>query len=80
NTPNPFKAETLIGFNVPEAGEVTVKIFDVSGRILRMMEMDAAKGYNSVNINRAELDATGVLYYQVETATETATKKMIIVD
>ncbi|MEM6963967.1 MAG: HYR domain-containing protein [Bacteroidota bacterium] len=80
NTPNPFKAETLIGFHLPEAGEVTVKIFDVSGRILRMIEMDATAGYNSINVNRADLDATGVLYYQVETATETATKKMIIVD
>jgi 5-hydroxyisourate hydrolase-like protein (transthyretin family) len=80
NTPNPFKAETSIGFNMPEAGSVTLKVFDVSGRILSMMEMDAAKGFNSVNINRADLDATGVLYYQLETATETATKKMIIVD
>ena len=80
NTPNPFKAETMIGFNLPEAGEVTLKIFDVSGRILRLIEMDAAKGYNSVDVNRAGIDATGVLYYQLETATETATKKMIIVD
>ena len=80
NTPNPFKAETMIGFNLPEAGEVTLKVFDVSGRILRLMEIDAAKGYNSVDLQRAGLDATGVLYYQLETATETATKKMIIVD
>ena len=80
NTPNPFNEETLIGFNMPEAGSVTLKLFDVSGRILHLVEMDAAKGYNSVNINRADLTATGVLYYQVETATETATKKMIIVD
>ena len=80
NTPNPFKAETLIGFNLPEAGEVTLKVFDVSGRILRLMEIDAAKGFNSVNVNREGLNATGVLYYQLETATETATRKMIIVD
>ncbi|MEM6963465.1 MAG: HYR domain-containing protein [Bacteroidota bacterium] len=80
NTPNPFKAETTIGFNVPQAGTVTLTIMDVSGRTLSMMEMDAAKGYNAVIIDRASLEATGVLYYQVETATETATKKMIIVD
>ena len=80
NTPNPFKAETMIGFNLPEAGEVTLKVFDVSGRILRLIEMDAAKGYNAVDLDRNGIDATGVLYYQLETATETATKKMIIVD
>ena len=80
NTPNPFKGETTIGFNTSQAGAVTLKVFDVAGRVLTMVQMDAVKGYNSVNVNRADLDATGVLYYQVEAATETATKKMIIVD
>ena len=80
NTPNPFKAETTIGFNMPAAGAVTLTIYDVSGRVLRLIEMDAVKGANSVNVSREGIDATGVLYYQLETATETATKKMILVD
>ncbi|MEM6963351.1 MAG: HYR domain-containing protein [Bacteroidota bacterium] len=80
NTPNPFKAETVIGFNLPKAGEITLKIYDVSGRVLKLVQMDAAKGFNSVIVNRAELDATGVLYYQLDTDDDTATKKMIIVD
>jgi subtilisin-like proprotein convertase family protein len=80
NTPNPFKAETTIGFNMPEAGEVTLKIYDVSGRVLKLIEVEAVKGFNSVNVSRGGIDATGVLYYQLETATETATKKMILVD
>ena len=80
NTPNPFKAETTIGFNMPAAGAVTLKIYDVSGRVLRLIEMDAVKGANSVNVTRDGINATGVLYYQLETATETATKKMILVD
>ena len=80
NTPNPFKAETAIGFNLTEAGTVTLKLYDVSGRVLRLMEVEAVKGFNSVNLNRADFDATGVLYYQLETATATATKKMILVD
>ena len=80
NTPNPFKAETTISFNMPAAGAVTLEIYDVSGRVLRLIEMDAVKGANSVNISRDGIDAAGILYYQLETATETATKKMIIVD
>ena len=44
------------------------------------MEIDAVAGYNSVNFNRAEIDATGVLYYQLKTTAETATKKMILID
>jgi hypothetical protein len=35
---------------------------------------------NSVNLTRDELDATGVFYYQLESANHTATMKMIIVD
>jgi len=65
---------------MPAAGSVTLTIYDVSGRTLRLIEMDAVKGANSVNLNRAGINATGVLYYQLETATETATKKMILVD
>jgi hypothetical protein len=80
NTPNPFKAETTIGFNLPQAESVTLTVYDVSGRVLRLMEIDGAKGFNSVNFSREGINATGVLYYQVETATETATKKMILVD
>jgi len=48
-----FVRETMIGFNVPQAGAVTLKVYDVSGRVLRLIEMDAAKAYNAVEMNRA---------------------------
>jgi subtilisin-like proprotein convertase family protein len=80
NTPNPFKAETVIGFNLPEASSATLKVYDVAGRVLKTVEGDFAKGYNQVTINRSDLSATGVLYYTLETATDSATKKMIMVD
>ncbi len=38
---------------------------------------DFAKGYNSITIDRALLNTTGVLYYKVETSTDSASKKMI---
>ena len=80
NTPNPFKAETTIGFNLPEASTVNLKVYDVAGRVLKSINGDFAKGYHEVNINRSELNATGVLYYQLDTDNNTATKKMILVD
>ena len=80
NTPNPFKAETQIGFNLPNAETVTLKIYDVSGRVLRLMEIEGVKGFNAVQFNRNEFDATGILYYQLETSNETATKKMILIN
>ncbi len=75
NTPNPFKGSTAIGFNLPEAASATLTIFDVSGKVLAQYEGDYAKGYNEVTVS--DLAATGVLYYQLATANETITKKMI---
>jgi hypothetical protein len=41
---------------------------------------DFAKGYNQITLNSSELPAVGVLYYTLETADFTATKKMIIIE
>ena len=80
NQPNPFKAETSIGFTLPEATTATLSIYDVSGRTLKVIEGDFAKGFNQVTINRSDLSGAGVLYYQLDTPTDSATKKMILVD
>ena len=80
NTPNPFKEITTIGFDLPETTTATLKVFDVSGKVLRLIKVEGVQGYNSIEINRADLQGTGVLYYQVETANHTATMKMILVD
>ncbi len=80
NTPNPFKGETVVGFNLPEAGAAKLTISDVSGKILNVIEGDFAKGYNEVRLNSNDLPSYGVLYYTLKTATETATKKMVVVE
>ena len=80
NTPNPFKGETVIGFNLPQAGTATLKVMDVQGKVLKSIKADYAKGYNQVSLNANELGATGVLYYQLESAENVATKKMIIIE
>jgi hypothetical protein len=80
NTPNPFNAETVIGFNLPVAGTATLKVMDVQGKVLKSIKADYNKGYNQVSLNANELGATGVLYYQLESADNVATKKMIILE
>ena len=79
NTPNPFKGETVIGFNLPEAMTASMTISDVTGKVLKLVRLDGVKGYNSVVVNAKDLPASGVLYYTVETDNFTATKKMVIV-
>ena len=80
NQPNPFKSETVIGFNLPEAAPATLTVYDVSGRVLKVYSADFAQGYNEVEISRAELSGAGVLYYQLDTENDSATKKMILID
>ena len=80
NQPNPFRNETIIGFELAVDAAATVTIYDVAGRIIKQYNGDFAKGYNSLTINRSELSGSGVLYYQLETADFSATKKMILVD
>lgn len=80
NRPNPFKDETVIGFDLPQAGFATLTVFDLSGRALTQVKNTFAKGYNEVSINRSDLPATGVLYYELATDTNTAVRKMTIIE
>jgi hypothetical protein len=77
NEPNPFVSKTFIGFHLPEAATATLSIFDETGRMVFTQKGDFAKGYNSIAVDRAVINTTGVLYYKVETATNSATRKMI---
>ncbi len=80
NTPNPFNGETVIGFNLPTASTATLKIYDVSGRTLKVVEGEFNRGYNQVTVDGSSLNAAGVLYYQLDTPDNSATMKMILLD
>jgi len=80
NTPNPFAGETIIGFNLPAAGAATLTIQDVTGRTLKVINGQYARGYNQVSLKSAELSATGVLTYTLKAGDFTMTRKMIIVE
>ncbi len=80
NEPNPFRETTLIGFNLPEAMSATITVYDVTGKVLKIVEGDYAKGYNNVNLTRSDFKVNGVLYYQLDTEAFTATKKMIVIE
>ncbi|MBK9335078.1 MAG: T9SS type A sorting domain-containing protein [Lewinellaceae bacterium] len=77
NQPNPFVNKTQIGFHLPEATTATLTIFDETGRTMFTQKGDFAKGYNAVTVDRSVLTATGVLFYKIETAKDSAVKTMI---
>ena len=78
NRPNPFTSETAIGFELPASGSARLRVIDLSGKLIYQQEAYFERGYNEINISAASLPANGVLYYQLETANQTKTKKMIL--
>jgi hypothetical protein len=80
NEPNPFEGNTVIGFTLPEAMDATMTVYDVTGKVVRVVEGSYAAGYNEVKVSRKELGATGVMYYRLDANDFTATKKMVVID
>ena len=80
NAPNPFQQETMIGFTLPTASEATLKVMDVQGKTLMIIQGQYAKGYNQIYLDTKTLGVTGVLHYQLEAGNYLANKKMIVLD
>lgn len=78
NAPNPFREETILSFQLPEATSGMLRIYDLNGKVLWQQRGDFAKGYNRMLFTRAALAAEGVLLYSLETPTHQATGKMIV--
>jgi len=79
NYPNPFNPGTSIKYSVPEAGAVTLKVFDVSGREVAVL-VDGVKqqGIYTVDFNASHL-ASGIYFYRIEAGEFTAVKKMMLI-
>ncbi len=79
NQPNPFVSKTAISFHLPEATEASLILYDETGRLLFAQKGQFGKGYNAVTIDPAAsgISTIGVVYYKLETATDTAVRKMI---
>lgn len=78
NRPNPFGDQTIIGFQIPEEGQVTLTIYDTNGRVVRQYQQYYAAGYNQLLVDAQDIAARGLLYYKLETDQYAATKKMVI--
>ena len=80
NEPNPFKGQTTVSFHMPSAAKASLSVYDVTGKLVTVRNIDAVKGYNSEIFTTAQLGTSGVLYYTLVSGDFTATKKMIIIE
>jgi hypothetical protein len=76
NYPNPFNPNTTISFSVPQAGFVTLKIYDVLGReIVTLVNQKMRPGAYSYDWN-AEHFSSGVYLYTLQVDDRFDVKKM----
>jgi len=80
NKPNPFTNETVIGFEIPSDSKATLTVFNLDGKVLVQQEKFYQAGQNQITISKKDLNASGVLYYQLDTAFGSATRKMIVIN
>lgn len=78
NEPNPFTGHTQIGFIIPESGQVTLTLFDLTGKQLLDQTIEGVKGLNKIEITKDQVGGQGMVYYQIQFQGYTATKKMLI--
>ena len=80
NEPNPFHKDCIIKYRLPEASDVKLTIYDVTGKVIRIYELQGQKGMNSIKLLQQQLNTTGVLYYQLDASNHTATKRMVVIE
>ena len=85
NHPNPFNPSTTISFTLPEAAEVRLRIFDVSGRLVRTLidgEPRGVGGHHDVWNGRADNGSSapsGLYFYRIVAGEHRATQRMTLV-
>jgi hypothetical protein len=84
NFPNPFNPSTVIRYDLSEPGRVQVRIFDVSGALVRVLvDMDQDPGRYEVGWNGenkfGQRAASGVYFYRLTLPGYTQTRKMILI-
>jgi len=84
NYPNPFMLTTAIKFVLPKELQVTLKVYDIGGRLVSTLINDKLEaGQHTVNWNPKE-PLQGIYFYKIsirtslETDDHTRTKKMIL--
>ncbi|MHB9040542.1 MAG: T9SS type A sorting domain-containing protein, partial [Melioribacteraceae bacterium] len=81
NYPNPFNPETVISYQLPVGGLVTLKVYDLLGREIATLvnEYKTAGTYNSqFSIRNFQLPS-GVYFYTLKAGNYLQAKKMLVI-
>jgi hypothetical protein len=89
NYPNPFNPETWVPYRLSTAGDVTINIYNVAGQLIRTLKLGHREAGSYTVKERAaywdgrnttgERVASGVYFYNIQSGSFHATKRMVIV-
>jgi hypothetical protein len=79
NYPNPFNPATRINYDLPYSGNVSIILYDISGReAATLVNEFKPAGYYSIQFNGSNL-SSGMYFYRMSVNSIVLTKKMMLV-
>ena len=84
NYPNPFNPETTIEFSLPQAAQVTLKVYNLLGReVATLIDAPLEMGFHRVvwdgRNNASQRVASGLYLYRIQADDFEQVKKMVLV-
>ncbi len=77
--PNPASRATRLRFSLAEDGKVTLRFFDVAGRLVHAIEREYAAGDYEVQINVSRWPA-GVYFYRLQVPGFIGTRRLVVLN
>jgi hypothetical protein len=81
NYPNPFNPSTTIGFRIPEASFVTLKIYDILGReVATLVNEEKQAGTYNIQFDASSVKgglSSGIYFYRICAGNFLQTKKLV---
>jgi hypothetical protein len=79
NYPNPFNPVTTIEYSLPRSQKVTIKVYDMTGKVVAVLENhERSAGTYKVQFDARSL-TSGVYFYRLTTDSFSETKKLVLV-
>ncbi len=79
-SPNPWIDRAVIEFYIPQAGKGDWEFYDVNGKVLHKLSDTYEAGFNTIEIGRKDIQASGIVYVRLITDQGLLKYKMIVID
>ena len=79
NYPNPFNPNTVISYQLPASGLVSLKVYDLVGReVATLVDAQMNAGNHTVNFDASRL-SSGMYIYRLQAGNNIQTRKMMLI-